>query len=364
MSHPYKDFSQKCFWEHGVSTRAWSDIFKDEEPKFKIAPTEVICTGGSCFAQRISEFIQSCRFKFGQFEPPHPLLSKDDAINLGYGQFSARYGNLYTARQLRQLIDESFGVIPQRNCFGGHRDGGVVDLLRPSINRHHRFQCEAEAEADRSFHLNRVRALFLETDVYIFTLGLTESWIDTEGNAYGVHPAVVTKTEMPFPVEKINFDYIETYNDLVHAISFLRSINSKIKFILTVSPVGLAATHQSRHVLLSTSYSKSVLRAVAGRLVDISPFVDYFPSYELFSLAQSFGQFLASDLRDVSPRGVLVTMQLFVKMFFASQPDHCVDFPTNSPSASSGELSPRVANFVDVECDEIMNLLESGNKAK
>ena len=361
MSHPYQGFAQKCFWEHAVSIRAWPDIFKDEEPKFKIAPTEVICTGGSCFAQRISEFIQSCKFKFGQFEPPHPLLCKDDAINLGYGQFSARYGNLYTARQLRQLIDESFGVIPQRNCFGGHRDGGVIDLLRPAINRHHRFECAAEAEADRSFHLSRVRALFLETDVYIFTLGLTESWIDSDGNAYGVHPAVVMKAEEPFTVEKINFDYIETYNDLAHTISFLRSINPKIKFILTVSPVGLAATHQSRHILLSTSYSKSVLRAVAGRIFDILPFVDYFPSYELFSLAQSFGQFLASDLRDVSPRGILVTMQLFVKMFFANQPDQFVDFPPVSQPTGAKEPRQDIASFVDVECDEIMNLFRSEN---
>jgi hypothetical protein len=360
MSHPYQDFPQKCFWEHAVATRAWTDIFKDEEPKFKITPFEVICTGGSCFAQRISQFIRGCGFNFGQFEPPHPLLEQEAARNLGYGQFSARYGNLYTARQLRQLVDESFGVTVPRKRIGHHRDGGVIDLLRPSINRHHRFESEAEAAADRTYHIGRVRTLFLEADVYIFTLGLTESWIDLDGNAYGVHPEVVLKSETPYPVEKVNFDYIETYNDLAHTITFLSSVNPKIKFILTVSPVGLAATHQSHHVLLATSYSKSVLRAVAGRIADIAPAVDYFPSFELFSLAQSFGQFLASDLRDVSSRGVTVTMELFRNMYFPEKQGNLLP-ETKQATTQEPSDRPPTASAVDIECDEIMNsLLKSG----
>ena len=357
MAHPYRDFPQKCFWEHAVDKRAWTDVFKDEKAKFTIDPSETICTGGSCFAQRISQFIMGQGFKFGQFEPAHHLLEADDARELGYGQFSARYGNLYTARQLRQLVDESFGTIPKRMLFSHHKDGGVVDLLRPSINRHHRFSCEEEARADRAYHLGRVRALFLEADIYIFTLGLTESWVDAAGNVYGVHPEVVTRMDSPSPVEKVNSDYIETYNDLVHIITFLRSINPRIKFILTVSPVGLSATHQARHVLLATVYSKSILRAVAGRIADLSPWVDYFPSYELFSVAQSFGQFLASDLRDVSSRGVQVTMELFKTMFFPNAPVLQSSIPTIQPTAREEEM-PERRNFIEVECDEIMNSIK------
>lgn len=343
-----------------MDSRVWSDVFKEEKAKFELAANETICTGGSCFAQRISQFLISQGLNFGQFEPPHPLLDEDDARSLGYGQYSARYGNLYTARQLRQLVEESFDVIPLRLRMGRHIDGGVVDLLRPSINRYHRFHSEQETEADRRYHLSRVRTLFLNADVYIFTLGLTESWLDAEGNAYGVHPAVVTKTTPTFHIEKVNFDYLETYNDIVQVITFLRSINPKIKFIFTVSPVGLSATHQDRHVLISTVYSKSVLRAVAGRLADISPLVDYFPSYEIFSQAQSFGQFLASDLRDVSPRGVDVTMGFFREMFLRGAKARSNDememknpfsLPQN-PIKSSG-------NWIEVECDELMNQLKS-----
>lgn len=361
MPHPYQNFPQKCFWEDAVSERLWSEIFKDESPKFTISPHEVVCSGGSCFAQRISQFIQAHGLKFGQFEAPHPLLDQDEARNLGYGQFSARYGNLYTARQLRQLIDESFGLTLPRKRIGLHRAGGFIDLLRPSINRHHRFESEAEAEADRDYHLSRVRALFLEADIYIFTLGLTESWIDTEGNAYGVHPEVVLKAETPHKVEKINFDYIETYNDLVQTITFLRSINPKIKFVLTVSPVGLAATHQSRHVLLSTSYSKSVLRSVAGRIADISPQVDYFPSFELFSLAQSFGQFLASDLRDVNSRGVSATMDLFKNMYFPQKQENH-ESPAEQTTEQKPSERPSTTRAVEIECDEAMNSLLGSKK--
>ena len=49
----------------------------------------------------------------------------------------------------------------------------------------------------------------------------------------------------------------------------------------TASPVPLIAAFKSRHVLVSTAASKSVLRAAAQVLIDRFNHVDYFPNYEI-----------------------------------------------------------------------------------
>ncbi|WP_428660504.1 GSCFA domain-containing protein [Reyranella sp.] len=47
-----------------------------------------------------------------------------------------------------------------------------------------------------------------------------------------------------------------------------------VRFLLTVSPVPLKASASQNHVLAATTYSKSVLRAVAGQLADTYDDVD------------------------------------------------------------------------------------------
>lgn len=46
------------------------------------------------------------------------------------------------------------------------------------------------------------------------------------------------------------------------------------------SPVPLVATYETRHVLVSTTLSKSVLRIAADTCSTARDWVDYFPSYE------------------------------------------------------------------------------------
>jgi hypothetical protein len=69
--------------------------------------------------------------------------------------------------------------------------------------------------------------------------------------------------------------------DMSAFIGSLREVNPKAKVILTVSPVPLFATAVDRHVLVSTTYSKSVLRVAAQALVESYDYVFYFPAYEI-----------------------------------------------------------------------------------
>lgn len=350
MTHPYKKLPDRNFWNRTVSSTPWQQVFASEQGKFQINADALIATAGSCFAQRISAHLRGFNFGRTLFETPHPLMDTATASSLGYDTFSARYGNIYTTRQLRQVIDEAFGIRPPLMEFAQSTSGKFIDLLRPGVHGEG-FTSLQEAQADRAYHVGRVREMFVQANVFIFTLGLTEAWAAPDGTVFfGTHPNVSTGKNVRDDLVPINFDYIDCFNDLAYVINLLRSSNASLQFILTVSPVALAATHQDRHVALATSYSKSVLRAVAGRVSEQLPFVDYFMSYEIFSCAQSFGQFLSENLRDVSPRGVGIAMRLFEDMYCSqalrlARPE--------AVSAPESELP--IAPASDTECEEILN---------
>ncbi|MFM2356673.1 MAG: hypothetical protein RLZZ528_2409, partial [Pseudomonadota bacterium] len=65
------------------------------------------------------------------------------------------------------------------------------------------------------------------------------------------------------------------------------------------------------HVLVATTYSKSVLRAVAGELVETDEAVDYFPSYEIVTGGRSRAAFFEDNMRSVRPEGVAHVMTHF-----------------------------------------------------
>ena len=54
-------------------------------------------------------------------------------VDEGYGAFPARFGNLYTARQLRQLIDRAYGMFRPQARAWALPGGGVADPFRPRI---------------------------------------------------------------------------------------------------------------------------------------------------------------------------------------------------------------------------------------
>jgi hypothetical protein len=200
-----------------------------------------------------------------------------------------------------------------------------------------------------------------EMETFVFTLGLTEAWANARQQVvYGSHPAVVHESFQMDGIAAVNFDYEEVVADLEQVLALIAGHSRKggARLILTVSPVALAATHQDSHVVAATAYSKSVLRAAAGKLAGAHANVDYFPAYEIFALSPSFGQFLAEDLRDVNRRGVEVAMRVFGDMFLdepgAAQRTAVTAAP---PPAAAAVPEPDAAQ---AECDEIANAFFGG----
>ena len=105
-------------------------------------------------------------------------------------------------------------------------------------------------------------------------------------------------------------DILQDFNQFQKTLKQLRGGKS-FKTILTVSPVPLTATASGQHVLVSTSESKSILRAVAGQLCQKSKRIDYFPSFEIATNPRLHATAFASNLRSIRDETVDTVMRHF-----------------------------------------------------
>ena len=64
--------------------------------------------------------------------------------------------------------------------------------------------------------------------------------------------------------------------------------------------------------MMATTYSKSVLRSVAGDLSEDSDDIYYFPGYEIVGTHPSRAMYYETNLRNVNPYGVDYVMSHFV----------------------------------------------------
>lgn len=312
--NPYDGLPKSAFWRSGVVTESPLALEGLYEPKFRITQQDRIATAGSCFAQHIARFLKARSFQVLDAEPPPRWLAEDLWADYGYATYSARYGNIYSATQLRQLVAEVLGEFRPQN-FIWPKGAAVIDGLRPAVEPEG-FASEDELRVNRAYHLNRVRALFQAMDVFVFTLGLTETWRDrASGTVFPTAPGVLGGRFDEDAFEFHNLTYGEVFgamNDVMRLLTTLRQ-GRPLKIILTVSPVPLTATASGKHVISATAYSKAVLRAVAGDLAAAYDFVDYFPSYEMVTNPAARGQFFTDNLRTVRETGVQAVMAAFLR---------------------------------------------------
>jgi len=354
MKHPYVGLPNRQFWKKEPGVKNGSLLDPVGEPPFKIAPSDRIVTSGSCFAQHVARFMSNSGFNHHITEQAHPIVPDDLAKKHNYGMFAARYGNVYTARQLKQLLERAYGTFTPKTCSWKAAKGyGVVDPFRPQIQPG-AFQSEAELTVDRESHFKAIRQAVEEMDVFVFTLGLTEAWEDTrDGAIFPIAPGVAGGTYDQETVAFKNFDDDEVYADMVDALNFIRSKRPNVKIILTVSPVALNATYEDRHVLLSTVWSKAVLRIVAEKCARHFSDCVYFPSFEIITSPHVGGKYFEDDCREVRPEGVNHVMQLFLKHFTDADADVSGIQPIEDDAASESEKHlAAMQQKIDVLCDE------------
>lgn len=331
--NPYKVQPERAFWRASVGSRHYADLADLWQP-MPLRKADRIATAGSCFAQHIGNNLAARGAAFMDMEPAPPILTSiAEARKWGYGVFSCRYGNIYTTRQLVQLFDEAYGTRTPAERVWKNQDR-YYDALRASIDPTGQDSSETVL-ALRARHLAAVRKMFAELDVFVFTMGLTEGWESTrDGTMFAVAPGTVAGAYDPDRHVFRNLRHGEIRADMLAFWERLRSVNPSARMLLTVSPVPLAATATDNHVLVATTYSKSVLRAVAGELAEDIPDIHYFPSYEIISSHPGRGMFFEPDLRNVNIFGVNYVMSHFFSGQLASE----FASETNEPEDDGLEL--------------------------
>ena len=308
--HPYSNLPEKAFWRTAVADKSFFDIRGLWSPKFEITAQTPTITFGSCFAQHFGHALQDRGFSWLETERAPRELSPENARRFNYGLFSCRTGNIYTTSLLLQWLRWASGaVVPPEEYW--EKDGRIYDPFRPNVEPEG-FATVDEMRQMRQLTVDALVRAVRRAGLFVFTLGLTESWFNREhGYEYPMCPGTVAGVfdENNHLFMAQDFGFIA--DSLRSAIAIIRKINPAIKVLLTVSPVPLTATNSGAHVLVASSLSKSILRAVTGQITRELDFVDYFPSFEIINSPVYRGAFSEPNLRGVNPAGVSLVMKNF-----------------------------------------------------
>ncbi|HET6371878.1 MAG TPA: GSCFA domain-containing protein [Candidatus Polarisedimenticolia bacterium] len=250
-----------------------------------IRPDSKIFCMGSCFALEVKSALSARGYAV------HPSENSVEVPQPGAEPFrpTGRQLVYYNTFTMLQEFEKAWGLWSQ-----DRDDVWVVRKERAGRDTVSRFQDPYRrrvfSETKEGLH-NIIGAFddvikkgILESNVYIFTLGLTEVWKKKEGSRYvcaepgygggGGHGDTMF-VQSGFPD---NYANVKRLVELIHAKSPSRHI------VLTVSPVPLGRTFSGNDIFAANTESKAVLRAVAGQIVREFPWVSYFPSFEICSL--------------------------------------------------------------------------------
>lgn len=342
-ANPYKSQPATAFWARSVS-KDW-DANKLVGNRQILSRNDKIASLGSCFAANLVPYLVKNGLTYVQEEPRHPAFAGAPPENFSYDKFSAAYGNIYTARQFRQLLDRAFGTFhPQEDRWDV--DGEIVDPYRPGLR--YRARSHPEFDALTAYHLRCVRSVFEKATVVVFTLGLTEAWVSTlDGAVFPACPGTVAGVFDPARHAFHNFTVGEIVSDLDYIYAKLKEMQPAQRLILTVSPVPLVATATDNHVLTASIYSKSVLRAACGEICQRHPDILYFPAYEIITGPQAPESFFEADRRNVSTAGIDEVMRTLLSHSETAGP------AAAAPQAGQNDSAQQLSQLLSqIECEE------------
>jgi hypothetical protein len=206
---------------------------------------------GSCFAAEVTKFLHREGYKvFGR-----DLKLNAHIVRSGEG--------IVNTAALRQQFEWAFGTANPTEGTWHDRQGKLLEA-RPD-----------EQEATRS--------IFLSSDVFILTLGLSEVWYDRQtGDAFwrGIPSTQFDPDRHGFRVLGVE----ENRANLERVREIIRHHRPDASIITTLSPVPLAATFRPVSCITANAVSKASLRVAIDEMMRAHPddrALFYFPSYEM-----------------------------------------------------------------------------------
>ncbi len=331
QSNPYASLPPTAFWRSGVAEPGLYGMSGLWRSRWRLPSDARFATYGSCFAQHISRALVANGIGWVDAEPAPARCPAPVATAFNYGVYSSRTGNIYSSAQLLHLVRLATGAADPAATEIWEDGGRYFDSLRPAIEPNG-FSDPEEALLSRLSMLRAFRRSVVRADIFVYTLGLTESWENAEtGQPYPICPGTLTGRFDAAAHVFHNLGFAEIRAQLEEAFTLMRALNPGLRILLTVSPVPLTATKSGHHVLVATTHSKSILRAVAGELVAADPGTDYFPSYEIIAGAPARAGFFAPNMRSVVQAGVDQVM----RHFFAG-------LDLSAPAAHAGDAAAAI----------------------
>ncbi len=246
-------------------------VVVDNKPRFKIRKGATVYTIGSCFARNVERSL-----KRQGFHVPTVEVEIDKDIYTGNTPFHNTVLNKYNAHSMAEEILRGLDDEPDPQLIEVE-DGQWYDPQACFT----KFMPYEEALALRR-RLDELARHVATADVVVMTLGLVETWFDTETNVVfnGLNAG-----SMKHSARRTTGFFIATVDQVVEVLSGalekLVRRNPQVKVVVTVSPVPLNQTFTDSDVIMANTYSKAVLRVAAQMLKARFPWVDYFPSYEM-----------------------------------------------------------------------------------
>ncbi len=127
-----------------------------------------------------------------------------------------------------------------------------------------------------------LRAAWSSTDIFIYTLGVAPAFFDRESGEF-VMPSHSMLASQAF-AQLYDFrtsSVQQNLDNLFHIEQRIRSVNPRMRFVVTVSPVPLRTSFEFKSALQADCISKSILRVVAHEFVSQRAGAVYWPSFEV-----------------------------------------------------------------------------------
>lgn len=271
-------------------------------PSFKFNRDSKIFPIGSCFARNIEEYLVSLNLNV-------PTASFKAPKSEWPGRPSGIL-NKYSPTAIRQAVEWAAGIFYRDKLVSESdldslsfytKSENVVDLQLASF-----IPVSKERHLQRRNEIYNLYSEVFSSDVITMTLGMTETWHDKETGKF-IDAAPMTKELLS---EKDRFEFVnltatQSATEILRAIEVIKQINSKAKFVITVSPVPLLRTFSGNSQVIANCYSKSTLRSACELITSsISPQdIVYFPSYEIVTTSKSW-DFWQKDLQHIKSGGV------------------------------------------------------------
>lgn len=274
-------------------------------PKFKIEEGAKVYTIGSCFARNVESMLQERGFNL-------PVFKEDinQSIYHSVPRFPHTVLNKYNAHSMATEILKVLGKVELPN--DGVLHFGDDKWFDPQMSFTKLLPRDLLMETKRK--LDNIGKELIDTDVLVLTLGMTETWVDENTGLVFNNAITSVASYMKDSLAIFNSTPIQVYEVLKEALLELKKRNSKLKVILTVSPVPLTQTFFEHDVISANTYSKAALRVASQMLYDELDFVDYYPSYEMVTHSPRELAWTADQIH-VSGRVVTPVINEFVNRY-------------------------------------------------